>query len=88
MNFVIAMTVKTTPVVIAPTTLMTADRFQFGSSLKRNQCSTIPACESVKHMNTPRAYSGISALVLPWNAMISTAAAPVSRRMPLLWTSR
>ena len=48
----------------------------------------MPACDSVKHMNTPSAYSGISALVLPWNAMISTAAAPVSSRMPLLCTSR
>ncbi len=54
-NFVIAMTEKTMPVVIAPTALMTADRFQLGSSLKRNQCSTIPACDSVKHMNTPSA---------------------------------
>ena len=33
----------------------------------------MPACESVNERNTPTAYSGISALVLPPNAMIERA---------------
>ena len=34
----------------------------------------MPACDSVNERNTPTAYSGISALVLPPNAMMSTLA--------------
>ena len=34
---------------------------------------TMPACDSVNDVNTPTAYSGISALVMPPKAMISSA---------------
>ena len=33
----------------------------------------MPACDNVKERNTPTAYSGISALVLPPNAMMQRA---------------
>ena len=48
----------------------------------------MPACDSVNDMNTPTAYSGISALVLPPNAMISTPAASASTSTPFENTSR
>ena len=45
-------------------TLSTADFCQPGSRVCR-QCATMPACDSVKLVNTPTAYSGISASRLP-----------------------
>ena len=51
----IVMTQKTTPVVMAPTVLTTAEIFQRGSVWFLNQCRTMPACDSVNDMKTPRA---------------------------------
>ena len=50
----IAMMQNTIPVVTAPTALTAAEIRQRESvSLYLNQCTTMPACESVKDMNTP-----------------------------------
>src|SRR6266508_3187360 len=52
----------------------------------------MPACDRVKEMNTPIAYSGIRLLMLALNATSSAVAAPARVRMPLentsLWPRR
>ncbi len=51
-------------------------------------CRTMPACDNVNERNTPTAYSGISALVLPPKAMMSAPAAVASTSTPFENTSR
>ena len=58
-NLVMAITIVTMPVATAPRPLMTAERCQPASRSLR-QWRTMPACDSVKLVNTPTAYSGIS----------------------------
>ena len=48
----------------------------------------MPSWDSVKDMKTPTAYSGISAVVMPPKAMISSDEAPARTRTPLENTSR
>ena len=48
----------------------------------------MPACDSVNDTNTPTAYSGISALVLPPKTAISTPAISASTSTPFENTSR
>ena len=73
-NFVVATISVTIAVATAPTALITTPRCQFGSRSFR-WWRTMPVCDSVNDMNTPTAYSGISALVTPPNATISNPAA-------------
>ena len=54
MNFEITTTAAITPVVTAPTALTTSFHFQ-PSSRRRWWWRTMPACESVKPVNTPNA---------------------------------
>ena len=86
-NFVPATMISTTSVATAPMPLITACRFQ-PWSCSFWWCLTMPHCESVNDVNTPTAYSGISAFVSPPNAMSRMAAAPASRTMPFENTSR
>ena len=75
-------------VATAPTPLITALRFQPGSR-SFWWWRTMPACDSVNDVNTPTAYSGISALVMPPNATISDAGrARRGRATPFENTSR
>ena len=53
--FATAITQNTTPVVMAPTVFTAAEIRHRGSSRYLNQWRTMPACESVKDMNTPSA---------------------------------
>ena len=48
----------------------------------------MPVCDSVNDMNTPTAYSGISAVVTPPSTTISAIAAPANTTMPFENTSR
>ena len=48
----------------------------------------MPDCDSVNDVNTPTAYSGISAFVMPPNATISALAMTASTTMPFENTSR
>ena len=48
----------------------------------------MPDCESVKEVNTPTAYSGMRALVMPPKAMMRPAASSERTRMPFENTSR
>ena len=57
---VTATTISTMPVTSAPVPLMAALVFHPGPRSCR-QCTTMPACDSVKDTNTPIMYSGISA---------------------------
>ena len=73
-NFVIATMSRTTSVATAPTPLSTMLRRQCGCFSLR-WWRTMPDCESVNDVNTPTAYSGISAFVIPPNATKNSAAA-------------
>ena len=87
MNLDTTTTNATTPVVSAPTALTAALAFHLGS-LRRRWCCTIPAWDRVKPVNTPTAYRGIRALMLPLNTTISTPATAARKMMPLENTSR
>jgi len=57
-NFALMVTTRTTPVVTAPTMLITIERCQpFAASGPRcfsfNQWRTMPVCDSVNEVNTP-----------------------------------
>ena len=86
-NFETTTTRATTPVVKLPTPLMTALARQFGS-FRRKWCRTMPAWLRVNPVNTPNAYSGISALMLPLKMMTRMPAMTASTMMPLENTSR
>ena len=87
MNFVAAMMISTMKVATEPTALMTMLRL-YPCSRSFWWWRTMPACDSVNDRNTPTAYSGISALVLPPNAMISAPAVVASTSTPFENTSR
>ena len=76
----------TVPVATAPTALIASDAFHRGSRSRR-WCLTMPAWLSVNPVNTPNAYSGMRAEMLPWKTMISTPAVTARKRMPLENTS-
>ena len=69
-------------VMMAPKPLMAARRRQRGGR-SRHQCTTSPAWDSVKPMNTPMAKRGMRVLVLPPTAMSSAPAMIVSTKIPL-----
>ena len=69
----------TTPVATQPTPLIAADARQCGSR-SRKWWTTIPAWLSVKPVNTPNAYSGISAEMLPLKTTTSTPASDGEER--------
>ena len=75
------------PVASAPTPLSAARHLHPGARLLI-QCTTIPACDSVKQTNTPTAYSGTSAFVSPLNNHTSRAATDARAMMPLEKASR
>jgi len=81
-NFVTTCTTDTTAVAAAPTPFSHAFHFQPGSR-HLNQCTTMPACDSVKQTNTPMAYSGISALVSPLKIRTRSIAMSARTMMPL-----
>ena len=82
-NLVTPMISVTMPVITAPTPLMTAER-RHPRSRSRRQCTTMPACERVKLVNTPTAYSGISFSTLPLNTSSSTIATTDRAIIPLV----
>ena len=59
-NLVMASTIVATPVATAPVRLI-ASALRHPLHFESSQCQTIPACERVKEMKTPTAYSGIKA---------------------------
>ena len=74
-------------VVTAPIALITMPTRQFGS-WRRRWWRTMPAWLSVKPVNTPKAYSGISLEMSPSKTMISSAATTARKMTPLENTSR
>ena len=86
-NFAIAKTTATTTVAVAPSPLMIALRRQPGAR-SRSQWRTIPACDSVNAVNTPMAYSGMSASTRPPNATATRMARAASATIPALNASR
>ena len=70
------------PVSTQPTALIVSRRRQ-PWLLVRSQWRTMPACEIVKSMNTPTAYSGISAWVEAPPAMTTAPATEPSRMIPV-----
>ena len=55
-SLVMTMTTDTTAVAVAPTPFITARQRQpLSTSFRRNQWTTMPACEMVKLVNTPTA---------------------------------
>ena len=81
-NFTDVTTTAITPVSTAPTALI-ASRYRQPGSRVRSQWRTMPVCEIVKSMNTPTAYSGISAWVEPPPAITTRAAIPPSSMIPV-----
>ena len=86
-NFVTATIRSTTSVATAPTPLSTALRCH-PAPAAGDGGAPCPNCDSVNEVNTPTAYSGISALVRPPNATSSAAAAAASTMIPFENTSR
>ncbi len=80
--FVTATMTSTTPVTRAPKPLMKALVLHPGVFTCR-QWITMPACDSVKEMNTPIMYNGSSDCVSPRKPTMSTAANSDRTRMPL-----
>ena len=82
MNFTEVTTTAMMPVSTQPTALIVRRRRQ-PWLLVRSQWRTMPACEIVKSMNTPTAYSGISAWVEAPPAMTTAPATEPSRMIPV-----
>ena len=72
----------TSPVARHPTPLIRAEP-RHRPSLWRKWCTTIPAWLRVNPVNTPNAYSGISAVMLPLKTTISSPATTARKMMPL-----
>ena len=82
----LATMIATAPVVTAPTALIAS----FMCHLRSWWCSqwiTIPACDSVKQMNTPTAKSGMRACVLPPKTMTSAIARRPMTMIPFEYAS-
>ena len=93
MNFVAVTTTSTTPVVIAPTVLITIEVCQpFCASAplcrSASQWRIIPVCESVNDVNTPTTYIWISLLRFASNATITRIEPSASPITPFEKTSR
>ena len=86
-NFVRRMMTATMKVTTAPTPLMAMPDFQPGSRLRR-WWRAIPAWLSVKLVNTPIAYSGISRLTWAPVTVSSTEAVTARKTTPFENTSR
>ena len=82
-NFAAAKMSVTIAVAMAPTPLIARLRRQPGSRVRR-QWTTMPSCDSVIDVNTPTAYSGISASTRPPNAATTTIARTASAMIPEL----
>ena len=82
-NFATAKMIATIPVATAPTPLIAMLR-RHPSPRSRRQWTTIPACDSVIEVNTPIAYSGISASTRPPNAARTTIDRTASATIPAL----
>ena len=80
------MITATTAVTTAPTALMIWALRQPGS-LWRFQCTTMPACDRVNAVNTPKAYNGMILCVSAEKAT-STAADVMPRKMMPLENAR
>ncbi|CAM5733977.1 hypothetical protein STENM223S_07517 [Streptomyces tendae] len=83
-------TTRTRPVNTAPTALMILAmcwRRRSAGSLPVDrtwfQCRTMPVCESVKEVNTPRMYRWIRAVTLAWKPHSSRPAVTASATIPL-----
>jgi hypothetical protein len=94
-NLVTSTMISTSPVVAAPSALMTSARRirgpcppRSGRRIAVSQCRTIPAWLRVKETNTPMMYSWISRVVLASNAQISRIASTERITMPLENTRR
>src|SRR4051812_9766377 len=86
-NFSNTTIASTTAVRIVPRALIAIRRHHPGSRLRR-QWRTMPPWLNVKHTNTPTEYSGMSSVVTPPKATISTAATADRRTIPQLNASR
>ena len=86
-NLATAKMTVTMPVATAPKPLIAMLRRQ-PSPRSRRQWTTIPACDSVIEVNTPMAYSGISASTRPPNAARTTIDRTASATIPVLNASR
>ncbi len=86
-NLVIRKITVATAVTTAPVPLIAARRDQPAGRFRR-QCTTSPAWDSVKPVNTPIAYSGIRVRVLPSTAISSAPARMASAQMPEANTCR
>ena len=86
-NFETTTTSATMPVATQPTALIANDG-RHRRPRRRRWWTTIPAWLSVKPVNTPKAYSGISAEMLPRKTMTRIAAATARKMIPLENTSR
>ncbi len=79
-------TSATTAVAAHPMALIVNDARHRGSRSRR-WCTTIPAWLRVNPVNTPNAYSGMRAEMLPLKMVIRIPAAIARKRMPLEKTS-
>ena len=86
-NFDTTTTRATSPVAAQPTALTTIEARQPGSRSRR-WCTTMPAWLSVNPVNTPKAYSGMSAEMLPPKMAIKMPARTARKMIPLENTNR